>query len=184
MESILDQRVEGVEAEVLRQPAQRGEPVTALRVLGLDLFQHLQHATRVAEAGHFGQALQRLPRRPLAGRGQQTLLERTITLARLRPLPAADRGEFGWTLRSQDDPLPAAQLARMLGDVGISWVKLPVWFDAAEMARGESIATFAEQLSLEGIELVGVLDQPPAELRDAFREKGRLPVASVFMRSG
>jgi hypothetical protein len=35
-------------------------------------------------------------------------------------------------------------------------------------------------LSIQGIELVGVLDQPPKELRDVFREPGRLPVASVF----
>jgi hypothetical protein len=120
-------------------------------------------------------------RASLAGADKHIILERTITLARLRPIPMADRGEFGWTLAAENQPLPAGQLARLLGSVGIHWVKLPVWFDANELARGESIAAFAEQVSLEGIELVGVLDQPPAELRDAFREKGRLPIASVFI---
>jgi hypothetical protein len=63
----------------------------------------------------------------------------------------------------------------------LGWAKLPVWYDARENAKVERIAWFAEQLSIQNIELVGVLDQPPEELRQVFREPGRLPVASVFI---
>ena len=112
---------------------------------------------------------------------QQALLQRTIAVARLRPLAAPPRGEFGWTLHSENEPLPAGELSRLLGQAGARWVKLPVWYDPAQTGRGESIAAFAEQVSLQGLEMIGILDQPPAELRAAFREPGRLPVASVLI---
>jgi hypothetical protein len=129
---------------------------------------------------------------PLAGYGfyrvraslhseDRMVLERTISLAVLRPMPAPDRGEFGWTLPAEDRPLPTQALAALLGQVGIHWAKLPVWFDTSQADRAESIASFAEQASIQGIELVGILDQPPEELRNVFREQGKLPVASVFI---
>lgn len=111
----------------------------------------------------------------------RTVLDRRITLALLRPIPAPPRGEFGWTLNSDHEPLPPGPLASLLGQVGIHWAKLPVWFDPSESQRAEQIASFAEQVSLQNVELVGILDQPPAELRKLFREQGRLPVASVFI---
>jgi hypothetical protein len=110
-----------------------------------------------------------------------TVLDRRITLALLRPIAAPQRGEFGWTLHSDREPLPPGPLAHLLGQVGVHWAKLPVWFDPSQSQRAEQIAAFAEQVSLQNVELVGVLDQPPAELRQLFREQGRLPVASVFI---
>ena len=110
-----------------------------------------------------------------------TVLDQTISLALLRPISAPNSGEFGWTLHSDHDPLPPGPLAGLLGQSGIHWAKLPVWFDPSQSQRAEQIAAFAEQVSLQGVELVGVLDQPPAELRQLFREQGRLPVASVFI---
>jgi hypothetical protein len=110
-----------------------------------------------------------------------TVLDRRITLALLRPIAAPARGEFGWTLHSDHDPLPPGPLASLLGQAGVHWAKLPVWFDPSQTQRAEQIAAFAEQVNQQGVELVGVLDQPPAELRQLFREQGRLPVASVFI---
>jgi hypothetical protein len=112
---------------------------------------------------------------------ENVVLDRTISLALLRPISAPPRGEFGWSLESDQSPLPSGPLASLLGQVGVHWAKLPVWFDASQPQRAEQIAAFAEQVSLQGVELVGVLDQPPAELRQLFREQGRLPVASVFI---
>ncbi|HEX5103620.1 MAG TPA: hypothetical protein VFV87_07415, partial [Pirellulaceae bacterium] len=88
--------------------------------------------------------------------------------------------EFGWSLPAGEGPFGAAPLASLLGQAGLGWAKLPVWYDAHDNQESERIAWFAEQLSIQGIELVGVLDQPPKELRQVFREEGRLPVASVF----
>lgn len=108
------------------------------------------------------------------------LLDRSETLAVLRPLPPPMHSEFGWTLPDGEQPLAFGPLAYLLGHAGLGWAKMPVWYDPRETAKADRIAWFAEQLSLQGIELVGVLDQPPDELRQVFREPGKLPVATVF----
>ncbi len=110
----------------------------------------------------------------------RTVLDRRISLALLRPMPAPPRGEFGWTLASDREPLPPGALAQLLGQTGVHWAKLPVWYDLSHPERAEEIAAFAEQASLQNVELVGILDEPPAELRKLFREQGKLPVASVL----
>lgn len=109
-----------------------------------------------------------------------TILQRSLTLAVLRPLPRVAGGEFGWSLPTGEDPLPLNPLAMLLGQSGLGWAKYPVWFSEKEQEQADRLAWFAERLSIHGIELVGVLDQPPAPLRDAFRDKGKLPAASVF----
>jgi hypothetical protein len=111
---------------------------------------------------------------------EPTVLQRTITLAFLRPLPKAPGSEFGWSLPGGEDPLPLNPLATLLGQSGLGWAKYPVWFSEQEQDRADRLAWFAERLSIHGIELVGVLDQPPEALRDTFRDKGRLPSAAVF----
>jgi hypothetical protein len=108
------------------------------------------------------------------------LLDRSETLAVLRPLPTPANSEFGWTLPESEQPLGFGPLATLLGQSGLGWAKMPVWYDPRETAKADRIAWFAEQLSLQGIELVGILDQPPDELRQVFREQGKLPVATVF----
>jgi hypothetical protein len=110
-----------------------------------------------------------------------TILERTLTLAALRPLPTPAVGEFGWTLASRDEPLPEATLSALLAQVGVNWVKLPAWFAAEDTAEADRLARFAERLSINKIQMVGMLDQPPPELRDIYRDKGRLPIASAFL---
>ncbi|WP_254507165.1 hypothetical protein [Anatilimnocola floriformis] len=109
-----------------------------------------------------------------------TVLQRMISLAFLKPLPRAGGGEFGWSLPGGEDPLPLNPLATLLSQSGIGWAKYPVWFSEKEQEQADRLAWFAERLSIHGIELVGVLDQPPQPLRDTFRDKGRLPSASVF----
>jgi hypothetical protein len=120
-------------------------------------------------------------RTSLVGKGSdEVLLDRTRTLALLRPLPATPRGIFGWSLPGEDLPYSFSTLAALLKQAGLGWAKLPVWYDARDTARADRIAWFAEQLSIDGIELVGVLDQPPQKLREVFREPGKLPMAIVF----
>lgn len=110
----------------------------------------------------------------------ETILQRSLSLAILRPLPRVAGGEFGWSLPTGEDPLPLNSLAALLSQSGLGWAKYPVWFSDKEQEQADRLAWFAERLSIHGIELVGVLDQPPAPLRDTFRDKGQLPSASVF----
>lgn len=108
------------------------------------------------------------------------LLNRTQTVAVLRPLPAPVRSAFGWTLPGGEERLAYGPLAALLGKSGLGWSKMPLWYDPKDSAAADRIAWFAEQLSIQGIELVGILDQPPAELRSEFREQGPLLAATVF----
>jgi hypothetical protein len=110
---------------------------------------------------------------------EETLLDRTQSLAVLRPLTSARDSEFGWSLPRQA-PIPLGPLATVLGQAGLGWAKVSVWYEPEETATADRLAWFAEQLSLQGIEVVGVLDEPPPALRSQFREPGRLAAASVF----
>ena len=103
------------------------------------------------------------------------------SLAVLRPLPAPQHSEFGWSLPAAKQPYAYGPLASLLGQAGLGWAKVPVWYDSREPAAASASPGSPSKLSIHGIELVGVLDQPPEELRQVFREPGRLPVASVFI---
>lgn len=116
----------------------------------------------------------------LAG-GEESPLVRSASLAVMRPLPKLRGGQFGWTLPRGERSQSLKSLAGLLGQVGINWVKFPVWYREGDHARADELAWFAERLGSQGIELVGVLDQPPAEVRDQFGARDQIPVASVFV---
>jgi hypothetical protein len=93
--------------------------------------------------------------------GQQNeLLEGTASLAVLRPAAQPKAGQFGWTLPAGEDPLESAEMAALLAHAGVHWAKYPVTFTQADARAADRIAWFAEKLSLQGIEMVGVLDHP------------------------
>lgn len=109
------------------------------------------------------------------------LHERTVSLAVVRPQPPLTGGEFGWSLPHGEKPLSMNAMAGLLAQAGISWAKFPVWYDATDNGRAEQVARFAERLSTQRIELVGLLDTPPPEARKLFAEGDeRLPAAGIF----
>ncbi|TWU26112.1 COG1470 family protein [Bythopirellula polymerisocia] len=87
-----------------------------------------------------------------------------ISIAVVPPMQTASRGEFGWSLAGDDIPLSFEQLNQLLPRTGISWVKLPVWYGESEADRGDQLVLFTEQLAAKDIDVVGVLDHPPADL--------------------
>jgi len=90
--------------------------------------------------------------------------ERLISLAIVPPLADKPRGEFGWSLAGDDLPLTFAQLEELLPRVAVNWVKLPVWYGETESERGEQLVLLSERLAAKDIEIVGVIDQPPADI--------------------
>jgi hypothetical protein len=99
--------------------------------------------------------------------GQQTEDERkmdrrVIWLAVVPRLEMPPKGDFGWTLPDGDQPLSFQQLAGLLPNVGINWVKVPAWYDVTMPRRGDDIIRFVEMLGASNIEVVGVIDGPPA----------------------
>lgn len=95
--------------------------------------------------------------------------EKTVSIAIVPPLTRPNSGEFGWSLAGDDVPLSFDNLADLLPRAAVHWVKLPVWYGKSESARGDRLVVFAEQLAAEDIELVGVVDRPPANSELAAR---------------
>jgi hypothetical protein len=92
-----------------------------------------------------------------------------INIALAPPLPRPPKGEFGWSLAGDDIPMEFNDLAKLLPLVGVHWVKLPVWYSQADAGRGDDFVLLAEKLAAEDIEIVGVVDRPPADSEFASR---------------
>ncbi|HRX79400.1 MAG TPA: hypothetical protein P5307_10090, partial [Pirellulaceae bacterium] len=106
----------------------------------------------------------------------------TTNIAILQRLPKSKQGEFGWSLPDGDGPIALKDLVNLLEDIGIHWVKFPVWYGDDDKGRADDLAWFAERMSARRINLVGMLDQPPREVRELFGEQSqKVPVASVFV---
>lgn len=118
--------------------------------------------------------------------GKQGVLHRkTLQICLVSKLDPPAKGEFGWSLPDGEKPLALGALTELLAQSGLSWAKFPVWYSEREgQARADQVARFVDQLSSRGIELVGLLDQPPADLRSQFGSgQERLPAAVIFADS-
>jgi hypothetical protein len=108
-------------------------------------------------------------------------LSRETTLAVLDPQPAPTRGEFGWTMPTAEGPFKLTNLPAMLGQMGVNWVKFPVWHAEADVQRSAALAAFDERLRARRIEMIGLLNDPPEDLRARFGHPTRLQAADIFV---
>jgi hypothetical protein len=111
---------------------------------------------------------------------EKQLGSRTVDLVVVPPLPMPRRGEFGWTLPNGDRPLSFQDLSRLLPEVGINWVKVPLWFDATQPRRGDEIIRFVELLGASNIDVVGIIDRPPNQATVAGRSHRGTSIAEVL----
>ncbi len=98
---------------------------------------------------------------------------------RIEPAAAA------WHIRlepaARRAPLALPELAELLKQTGISWVKYPLWCSEEDGGRQlEKIFQFTENLRNAGIEVAGMLLEPPEPARDEFGGIGPLTAAKVF----
>ena len=112
---------------------------------------------------------------------QRELDNRVVWLAVAPPLEMPTQGEFGWSLPEGDRPLSYQQLSRLLPEVGINWVKVPLWYDANDPQRGDEIIRFVELLGASNVEVVGVIDGPPAGSELARHADHDVPIADLLM---
>ncbi|HUT11335.1 MAG TPA: hypothetical protein VMY42_12620 [Thermoguttaceae bacterium] len=115
-------------------------------------------------------------------KGRAKLVQRReLNLVVIEPRRSPAGGEFGWTLPRGDKPLPLPLLGQLIAQAGINWVKYPFWYgeDASEESI-ERLIAFAQRLSVQGIELVGLLHQPPDSLRSRYAKSGPLSVVDIF----
>lgn len=92
-----------------------------------------------------------------------TLDRRLINLAVVPPLERPAEGDFGWSLSATGVPLDYEQLSKLLPLVAVNWVKLPIWYSLDEPHAGDELLILTEKLSAQDIEVVGVVDRPPAD---------------------
>jgi hypothetical protein len=93
---------------------------------------------------------------------QREMDSRVVWVAVVPPLPMPAQGDFGWSLPDGDRPLSFKELTQLLPITGINWLKVPAWYNAADTQRGDDIIRFVEMLGASNIEVVGVIDRPPA----------------------
>ncbi|UUO06499.1 hypothetical protein M4951_24525 [Blastopirellula sp. J2-11] len=105
---------------------------------------------------------------------------RVISVAVVPDEPPPTSGEFGWSLRDAETPLDMTNMGNLLTKVGVNWVKFPVWYGENEKERANEVARFAERLKKNHIEMIALVDKPPADIRYLFGESENLLVASIF----
>ena len=108
------------------------------------------------------------------------VLQRTMSLAVMPQMGVPTKSEFGWCMPRGEDPLAANELVGLLATAGVKRIKFPVWHDVGDKDAIDGVAAFADRLSAQGIEVVGVLDKPPEEVREMFGNREHLTVAEVF----
>jgi hypothetical protein len=106
--------------------------------------------------------------------------KRVVNFVLVPPLERAAKGEFGWSLAGDHVPMSLDDLGQLLPLVAVNWVKLPVWYGEADVQRGDALVAFAERAGAKNIEVVGVVDRPPAESDLAKRFPADVSIADVL----
>lgn len=115
--------------------------------------------------------------------GSNGLLEvRDLPIAVIEPASKPLEGEFGWSLPRGEGTVPLATLAQWAGHAGIHWLKFPLWYDEGDRARVEAITWLADRLNAQGINVVGLLADPPPETRRALGMTGETTAANLFVQ--
>jgi hypothetical protein len=109
-----------------------------------------------------------------------TVHQREIPLAVIQPQARRPHGEFGWSLHDGDEPLSRERLEEILPEVGIHWVKYPLWFQSDDEAEGEQLSRFVERLQARGISVVGLLHDPPEDVRQKLGSLSNLTASQTF----
>lgn len=106
---------------------------------------------------------------------------REITLCVLARATGPAEGEFGWNVDPVASALPQDRLVELLAQAGIGWVKCPLWLSPkASPADVNQTAAFVEALRTQGIEVIGLLDRPPDEVRAKLDPSRPAAAADVF----
>jgi hypothetical protein len=108
---------------------------------------------------------------------------RRLTLVVVEPCRPVRGSEFGWTVPQADDRHALTGLQRWAPHAGLGKVKLPLWLEAEDDKHTQQIVQLVERLSQQGIEVVGMLCDPPPKLRSQYAPAQRLSAAELFSAS-
>ena len=105
---------------------------------------------------------------------------RLIPIAVLGPVPTSPRGAFGWTLPRGDDRIALDVLAQLIPQVGIHWLKFPLWYPQEDADRGHQLLKFAQHMEVKHIQMVGILDRHPAATAKTMDAAATRLAAALF----
>lgn len=93
---------------------------------------------------------------------------RELSFVVVDPANVPEQTLFGWTLNRSIYDLEQNSFVTALRNVGVNWVKIPVWIDIENYALLERISTLLQKLNRFSIDVVGVLDEPPKAVYERF----------------
>ncbi len=106
-----------------------------------------------------------------------------LPLVVVEPRTASRRGPFGWSMPHGAGEIPDADIPDLLAEVGISRLKYPLWFSEDDPGEVERLIRLVESISNRQIEVIGLLSDPPQEVRSQFGNAAqRLVATDVFAR--
>jgi len=103
-------------------------------------------------------------------RDGQVILEKNTSFAVMDLVTEAPRGEFGWSISKPIKDMPIMELADIAAQAGINWVKYPLWKSvySKDKELPIQIGGLFEKLTRRNITPIGLLNDPPDELRRKF----------------
>lgn len=105
------------------------------------------------------------------------------TIGMLSKLPKKS-GPFGWSITGKDRrKVPLKELPDWLEQAGVQWLKYSCWIGSKDLASADDLAWLAGRLDDREIEMVGVLDNPPVEVRNQLNVAEDDPAAILFRDS-
>lgn len=95
---------------------------------------------------------------------------------------------FGMSLPNAVIDFDQYVLGATLQQLGIGWIKLPIWLDHQDQIRNHKLGNLLQRLSRLEIDVIGVLDEPPARVYQQYwqHEQGIAALtseASVFLEA-
>jgi hypothetical protein len=95
-------------------------------------------------------------------------LVRTMNFVVLRPESPSRETLFGLSLPLSIIQYDQYSLGAILQQLGVSWIKLPIWLDLEDEPRVTSLGNFLQRLARLEIDVVGILDAPPAKVYQKY----------------
>ncbi|WP_153558629.1 hypothetical protein [Roseimaritima sediminicola] len=109
----------------------------------------------------------------------RSALKTETSLAIIDPLDGPG-GPFGWTLPRGAPHGDLRVLPEWLRDCHVGWLKYPCWIDGQDADASDQLAWMMNRSLESGIQVVGVLDQPPAGTAAEIDARRAVPAVNVF----
>ncbi|HEV7278607.1 MAG TPA: hypothetical protein VGN57_00220 [Pirellulaceae bacterium] len=106
--------------------------------------------------------------------------QRRVRFVALPKIEPARGGSFGWSFSAVRQPLAPRTLAQLAPELGVQWIRLPVWYDHEDQLAENEMADFLERLSEQGVQFIGALDRPPPRLCVGFATDEEIPIARAI----